>query len=360
MTRKSIGGLVAAIAAVAALEVGAQREVVERTERAAQRGLDYLRDAQAADGSWRADVGFKLNERYETTATALDQARAGGGHVGVTSLAVIAFLAGGHVPGRGPYGDELERGVRYVLRCVDSEDGYATSHGTRMYSHAFATLCLAEIYGMTREAHLRGKLQDAVDLVVKSQNKAGSWRYLPFATDSDMSITVCQVQALRAARNVGLRVPRTTIERAIRYIKDSAIREGPEKGAFKYQPKAITRSSFPLTAAGITALYGAGVYSDEHVARGLAYLRRNLEFVGRTYRNHYFYYYGHYYAVQAMFIAGGEHWEHYYPHVRDELLDRQRADGSWPNDVGPGPVFGTATACIILQIPLRYLPIFQR
>jgi hypothetical protein len=340
---------------------GAQDTPVDTTvTRAVKRGLDYLKRKQTQDGAWRADVGFKLNERYQRTLSVRQQLRARGGHVGVSSLAILAFLAGGHVPGRGPYGEVIESGVRYVLSCVNPEDGYISQNGTRMYSHAFATLCLAEIYGMTHQADLREKLQDAVDLIVKSQNKTGSWRYLPFASDSDMSITVCQVQSLRAARNVGLRVPRSTIDRAIDYIKDSAIGEGPEKGAFKYQAKTITRSSFPLTAAGITALYGAGVYDDDAIKRGLDYLVRNHEHLGEHYRNHYFYYYGHYYAVQAMFIAGGGYWTDYYPKIRRELLQRQDADGSWNNETGPGRAFGTAVACIILQIPKRYLPIFQR
>ncbi len=346
--------------AAAQSDAGIDPEVEARVEAAVSRGLDYLRRHQAPDGSWRAGVGYKLMDRYMVTQTTNEQAETGGGHVGVSSLALIAFLAGGHVPGRGPYGDVIGRSVRYLLRCVNEDDGYVSQGGSRMYSHAFATLCLAEIYGMTRQADMKKKLQDAVDLIVKSQNKRGSWRYVPFAEKSDMSITVCQVQALRAARNVGLRVPRTTIERAIDYIKDSAIRHGRSRGAFKYQPQSRTRATFPLTAAGVTALYGAGVYDDEDIEGGLRYLESTHDTLYRRYRGHYFYYYGHYYAVQAMFIAGGDHWDLYFPKVRHELLGDQRPDGSWPNDVGPGPAFGTAVACIVLQIPKRYLPIFQR
>ena len=331
-----------------------------RVQEAVTRGLDHLRRTQSPDGSWRADIGYKLMEDYRVTRTEAEQRRRGGGHVGVSSLAVIAFMAGGHVPGRGPYGAVLERGIRYLLRCVNTEDGYIADNESRMYSHAFATLCLAEAYGMTHQADLRRKLQDAVDLIVKCQNKQGSWRYLPFAKESDMSITVCQVQALRAARNVGLRVPRTTIDRAIRYIKQSAVTYGPDRGSFQYQPRAQTRSSYPLTAAGITALHGAGVYDDEDIQRGLDYLVRRHHVFRRQFSTHYFYYYGHYYAVQAMFIAGGNYWRTYHERIQRELLDFQRPDGSWPNDVGPGPVFGTAVACIVLQIPLNYLPIFQR
>ncbi|MBN2492205.1 MAG: hypothetical protein JXQ29_15265, partial [Planctomycetes bacterium] len=161
-----------------------------RIAEATARGLEFLRREQTPEGCWRADIGYKLMEDYRVTSDVLDQRRHGGGHVGVSSLAVIAFLAGGHVPGRGPYGSVIERGIRYVLDCTSAEDGYVSQNGSRMYSHAFATLCLAEAYGMTHEGGLRTKLQDAVDLIVKSQNAAGSWRYVPFAQDSDMSITV--------------------------------------------------------------------------------------------------------------------------------------------------------------------------
>ena len=42
------------------------------------------------------------------------------------------------------------------------------------------------------------------------------------------------------------------------------------------------------------------------------------------------------------------------------MLDSQQGDGRWRCRVGPGDAFGTATATLILQIPLQYLPIFQR
>ena len=76
-----------------------------------------------------------------------------------------------------------------------------------MYSHAFATLFLAEVYGMVEREDVKRTLQRSVDLIVDSQNAEGGWRYKPFARESDMSITVCQVLALRSARNVGIHVP---------------------------------------------------------------------------------------------------------------------------------------------------------
>ncbi len=341
-------------------------EITRGQVAAVENGLRWLANNQGKDGSWKADVGFKLNDRYKETAKER-------GHVGVTALAGMAFLAGGNLPGRGAYGDNVDRGLNFVLSCVQ-EDGYITYAGTRMYSHAFATLFLAEIYGMTHREDVRIKLQKAVDFIVKSQNQEGGWRYVPLARESDMSIVVCQVLALRAARNIGIRVPKSTIDRAANYVVESAVTEDrgngyrypsyrSEIGTFHYQKDNHSRSSFPLTAAGVTALHGLGIYSDELIRKGIDYLNENLtSFNTNSYgrRGHYFFWYGHYYGVQAMYTQGGNDWHNYFTKLRAKLLEMQKPDGSWPNEIGPGTAFGTATAVLILEIPYCLLPIFQR
>ncbi len=60
-----------------------------------------------------------------------------------------------------------------------------------------------------------------------------------------------------------------------------------------------------------------------------------------------------------MFQAGGKYWKSYYPRIRDEIVRTQQADGSWRQGSG-GQHYGTAMACIILQVPFRYLPVLQR
>ena len=335
--------------------------ITPEQERATERGLAWLARDQNADGSWTSSVGFKLNNSYRST-------RDGEGHVGVTALAGIAFLAGGHLPGRGEYGDALDRAVDFVLGCVQ-EDGYITYAGTRMYSHAFATLFLAEIYGMTHREDVRLRLQKSVDFIVKCQNEEGGWRYVPLARESDMSIVVCQVLALRAARNIGIRVPKSTVDRAIRYVVDSAVTTTQRRsirysglGTFSYQRQAQSRSTFPLTSAGVTALNGLGIYSDELIDRGIDFLNSQFDSFNRRYGavGHYFFWYGHYYGVQAMYTKGGHDWVNYFTRLRELLLRYQRADGSWLNETGPGDAFSTAMACLILEIPYDFLPIFHR
>ena len=192
--------------------------ITRELERAVNRGLVWLANHQSGNGAWSEKVGFKLNTDYRVTKDR-------GDHVGVTSLALMSFLAGGHVPGRGKYGSVLKNGVDYVLSCVQ-ENGFIQDNGTRMYSHAFGALVLAEIYGMTRRRDVRNALQKATTVIVDSQNAEGGWRYRLFARESDMSITVCQAMALRAARNVGITVPASTIRAAERYVTRSAIKRG--------------------------------------------------------------------------------------------------------------------------------------
>ncbi|MBK7645380.1 MAG: terpene cyclase/mutase family protein [Planctomycetes bacterium] len=337
--------------------------VTEDQAHAVDRGLAWLAERQEPDGSWIADVGFKLNEDYSVTGR-------GKAHLGVTALSGMAFLAGGHLPGRGRYGAVVEKALDYVLACV-SEDGYIFSNGSRMYDHAFATLFLAEICGMTHREDVQRSLQKAVDFIVRSQNKEGGWRYEPYARESDMSIVVCQVVALRAARNIGIRVPKTTVDLAARYVVDSAVTQeyqgrsyyGNEPGTFCYQRDRSSRTSFALTSAGVTALNGLGVYSDDLIKKGLNYLASEQDRFNSypsSRAGHYYFWYGHYYGVQAMYTAGSPYWEPYFENLRGVLLRMQRGDGSWPNAVGPGPAFGTAVAVLILEIPYRFLPIFQR
>ncbi len=346
---------------------GFQVPITEAHEAAVNRGLEWLARNQRPDGGWLGEVGFKLNSTYRIT-------RDGETHVGVTALAGMAFLAGGHLPGRGQYGEALDRAIDFVLSCVQ-EDGYVTHAGTRMYSHAFATLFLAEVYGMTHREEVRTKLQKAIDFIVKSQNEEGGWRYVPLARESDMSIVVCQSLALRAARNIGIRVPKATVDRAIAYVVRSAVTDEPRDlrrggfggyqgdiGTFRYQVEDNSRSTFPLTAAGVTALHGLGIYSHDLIVKGIDFLNAQMAEFNATHgeREHYFFWYGHYYGVQAMYSRGGHDWVNYFTRLREFLLRKQDPDGSWDNPVGPGEAFGTAMGVLILEIPFNFLPIFHR
>jgi hypothetical protein len=115
--------------------------------------------------------------------------------------------------------------------------------------------------------------------------------------------------------------------------------------------------AFARTAAGVCAMYSAGIYHDPCIDLGLDYLLNNRP--GRfpmAADMHYFY--GHYYAVQAMWTAGGRYWTEWFPAIRDELIMSSQQNGYWTDMICPH--YATAMACIILQVPNNYLPILQK
>jgi hypothetical protein len=60
-----------------------------------------------------------------------------------------------------------------------------------------------------------------------------------------------------------------------------------------------------------------------------------------------------------MWHAGGHYWPTWYRAIRDELVTRQLDTGDWP-DSYISHEYATAMACLVLQTPNNYLPIFQR
>lgn len=346
---RKIGTVVVMIVVVAgaALSVGASESIEKKevekkslipptAQRAIKRGLDYLAAHQHDDGS------FGSNHLRGNTA--------------VTSLAGIAMLAQGSTPGRGKYGKPIDRIVDYLLKHTE-KDGLiinreATTRGA-MYEQGFAVLFLAECHGMSKHPELRKKLALAVKLILDTQNEQGGWRYDPIREKADISVTTCQVMALRAAKNAGIHVPSTTIDAAVRYIRDC---RNPD-GGFKYIIDVEAPSMFPRSAAAVAALQSAGIYEGKDLEQSLDYLMEYLPRGGKKKDTTYFYY-GQYYAASAFWIAGETRFGRWYGAVRDELLSRQREDGSWPSPYSAS--YATAMSCIVLQMPKHYLPIFER
>jgi len=64
--------------------------------------------------------------------------------------------------------------------------------------------------------------------------------------------------------------------------------------------------SWAAVSAGVVALYSAGIYEGKEITRGIDHL---MDYIPRrdAFQRESHYYYGHYYAVQAMWHAGGDH-----------------------------------------------------
>ena len=110
---------------------------------------------------------------------------------------------------------QVSRGAAGAVRLV------ATARPLGDDPREWTAICAARRH----DGDVKARLQQAVDFTVRCQNSEGGWRYLPFDMFSDISVTVCQIMALRASRNVGIRVPRENIDRAVAYVLRSAVVE---------------------------------------------------------------------------------------------------------------------------------------
>jgi hypothetical protein len=320
-------------------EKAAAKMVTPAAQRAIDRGLAFLARRQNTDGTFGSG-----NYR---------------GNVGVVGLCGMAMMAGGSTPGRGPLGQQVALALDFELASVQAS-GVIVSNlfpsDRPMYGHGFATLFMAECYGMSQRPEIREKLGRAVKLIVDKQNQAGGWRYYPERAGADISVTVCQVMALRAARNAGIHVPRETIAAARAYITNC---QNPD-GGFMYRLDAPAGSDFARSAAAVVGLYSLGVYEGPEVTKGINYMMTFLP-QPDTVRQEQYYFYGQYYAVLAAWQARGDVWKQWYPAIREELIARQRDDGSWMDQNNPiSAEYSAAMACLVLQVPNNYLPIFQR
>src|SRR5215475_7870163 len=183
-----------------------QAKAKDRLAEGVDRGLAFLALLQEKDGAWIAS---------------------GNKSPAVTSLAVMAFLSAGHVPGEGPYQANVDKGIRWVLAQQRPDGLFATQDYGEMYHHGICTMMLCEVAAMT-DAKLAGeikpKLEKAVKLILKAQRTEpgvyrGGWRYRIDGNDADISVTGWQILALRGARNLGCDVPAERIDLALKFVQ---------------------------------------------------------------------------------------------------------------------------------------------
>jgi hypothetical protein len=333
-----------------------------QVERSIDRALAWLAKQQNGDGS------FEAPDNAQPAAT---------------SLAVMAYLSKGHVPGEGPYGRAIEQAIDFVLRC-QQPDGLLASAGagsgsngkTANYNHAIAGLMLTEVYGMTdraRAAKLKPAILEALQFTRRNQTlpkdypgDVGGWRYLysERSGESDLSVTAWQLMFLRSAKNAEFEVPKQYIDDAVGYV----LRCWQESQGVFYYRKAGSeiRWSRGMVGAGILSLAMAGQHETRIAQRAgdwlLKYPFRGFgERIGSGDR----FYYSTYYCSQAMAQLGGRHWKQFFPALATVLLGSQQSSGEWPPEpYGADRVFGntytTAMAVLSLTPPLQMLPVYQR
>ena len=349
------------------------------TQKAVEWGLDWLKRHQDPEGFWDAD-----EYHYQCTDTSCD----GKGHclndVGVTGLAMLAFLGAGNTITEGPYKKVVKKGAKYLCDVQHPDDGcLVTKEGMHwMYNHAIGTLALTEAYGLSRWMPLKKRAQKALDFIHQTKNPGKAWRYHNGEIDpvdqNDVSVTGWMIMCLASAKDFNLRYDKQDMRDALLYIDemtDSATgRTGyKERGSYSSRESGMEtvwpfEETEAMTAVAMLSRVFAGIVLDEMdkqvptLEAGAALLRNKVpdwsEEKGRI--DYYYWYYGSY----AMYQMGGKDWKIWKTAMEKAVVENQRKDegcnrGSWDPKNDPwghsgGRVYSTALLTLCLEVFYRY------
>ncbi len=353
----------------------------DASERAVEGSLKWLALHQSPEGFWDADgylsqcpegdqcrgrgAGRTVDDRGNERVDGFSQADAG-----VTGLVILAFLGAGYTHEEGPYADQVDRALSWLIRNQRS-DGYLGAGAARfeqMYCHAIATYAMAEALGMqtdrTSDRRLRVPLQRAVGYIVSQQSQIdGGWRYEK-GQRSDMSMFGWQLMALKSAEIAGIPTPEASRKLMIQFLKERSL--GPRKGlaAYRVVEKEFTQlpPTHSMTAEALFCKQMLGMKRENEASL------EAVEFVmakrpSRETEDIYYWYY----ATLALYQFGGNEWRLWNADLREYLIRDQRttghAAGSWdpkgPWGVYGGRVFQTALSTLSLEVYYRFLPLYQ-
>jgi hypothetical protein len=377
----ALGGLVVIPAPVPAQEKkAADKDMKKRAEEAIERGLEWLKKTQAQDGHWEAQGG-----QYPTTMTA---------------LAGMCFLMEGSTLKEGKYSDQVQKAVNWFLAPnrqqatgLLGDVRNATESSRYMYGHGFGTMFLACAYGEEEDKDQREKLEKclkkAVEFIARAQTSkkhrkpegkevdVGGWGYVS-ATDGgnfdEGSVTITQLQALRAARNAGIPVPKETIQKATDYLEACTTPKGGVIYSYAGGNGAALNGQErpPITAAAVACSFSAGQYKGDLAKKWIKFCKDSIPVAkGRVSHDEY----QSYYFSQFVYVLGDERygemfpnedkstwltWSRYKEAMFPYLIDAQdKNSGSWTSGY-IGPVFTTSVNLTILQLEKGILPIYQR
>jgi len=344
------------------------------TEQALVDGLEWLKAHQSPDGSWDSD-GFDSNCGTISAASTCDGPGQSANDVGMTGLALLAFLGDGNTTTTGVYKETVQSGIKWLKQQQDPDTGLLGEKigHAYVYNHAIATLAMCEAYYFTKSPLQKKATQRAVNYITTARNPYGAWRYdVPPSGDNDTSITGWMVFALKSAEEAGLAVDDDAYAGALSWIDEVTDTSNGRVG-YDSQGSASSRierknDHYPtdkgeaMTAVGLLSRVFMGQTPEAYpiMTKHADLLLRKLpewdpDGMGC---DMYYWYYGSY----ALYQMGGSHWTSWQKAMEKAVVGSQRRDGdeqgSW-DPIGPwgfsgGRVYSTALMTLCLEVYFRY------
>jgi hypothetical protein len=330
-----------------------------RIQAAVSGGLKWLAERQIKDGP---EAGSWECRQYPTA---------------VASFAGLAFLANGHLPGKGDYSNVVVRAMNYVKASM-TKDGYLGTQGNSMYVHAICTLfglsCLGMAPEFKEDQELAEWCRKSVKLIVEAQKvpkrngEQGGWRYSPSTTESDLSVTSWQMLTLHSAKQCGFDVDPICLQDAMRYINSAWMDSGNGVGGFVYRLGVSKEPESGVSGAAVFIKILMESEPDAALSKTCEYLQQFPPAWGGPQYNGYFFFVS-FYLAQGMLQQGGEAWSTYCSALQKILLEHQEGDGHWQfppdnraseNEDTLGYSYSTALSVLMLSLEKQYLPMYQR
>ncbi len=357
---------------------------------AVDRGLRWLAAHQSSSGQWEAATFGRWCD-----GQLVNHSSTGPGSpahdVGVTGMALAAFLGAGRQPGSGePYGPVVTRGLEYLKRVQAESGSYADSRtGERwLYDHAWATLAVVEAAGLTGDAALLRSGRRAVRLILQARNPYFAWRYGERPGENDTSVTTTMAKPLHAAQAIDEALARCGRKAVFQgdipeawdgirawvdkmtdlgtgrtgYIQRGG---GPSRYPEVHGPAAEQfprdKSERPTAAALLMRFWIGEKASSKVVKLGLGLLLATPPRWSAGGSIDLLYWYD---GALVANMAGGKVWKAWRDALTDALVGHQHTDttvsdvlGSWDPDGAwgkpGGRIYATALAVLTLETPLR-------
>ncbi|MGB3968297.1 MAG: hypothetical protein WBO45_16295 [Planctomycetota bacterium] len=330
--------------------------------------LRWLAAHQDESGKWDCDEFMKHDD--PAAGKPCDGPGKAVHDVGVTGLALLAFLGAGSTMRGGPHKEQIKKAAKW-LKEQQQENGLFGTNASHdfVYDHAIATYAMCEAYGLSDYQLLRANAQKGIDYLESHRNPYSVWRYQPRDNDNDTSVTTWALCAYRSADHFGLQVNKDAMKLVGVWYDQVSSPDGRAGYSKQGEPSSRMEGDHfarfpPQRGEAMTAAAAFGRYALGQDAKSKPILARAAERLvakppkweaGHVDAVYWFF------GTYALFQAGGEPWVTWQQALRT-LVEHQRQDGNHAGSWDPvgvwdqegGRVFTTALYALSLEAVARY------
>jgi len=326
-------------------------------EAAVSASLEWLKGKQNPDGSWGRNSKCAF-----------------------TGLALLCYLGRCETPESPFYGDNVTKGIMFLIEAQKKNKNKLFSQAEKgnapVYEHGIATYALGEMYTLARLGSkslpgMREAFEQGVKIIIENQQDSGSWVYdtetgfyAGKQSREDLSVAGWQFQALKAAKNTGLKIDglHSAITKMTKYLEGKQTKDG----GFGVANRDAHYNQWSLSGVGILGLQTMAKGKTSPIKKGIAFLRDFITAEPLDWNKNCNLYCWYYYT-QAFFQQGGDDWKFYNQQFLPQILAAQQADGSfkngrpnWPSGGAPDEIYRQCLCTLQLEVYYRYLKVGDR